>query len=61
LLGNYASDGLLRDQLIVLEICREYGWTYQEYMTQPHWFTELAIEKKSIENMRAKRARDAVQ
>lgn len=51
----------MREDLIVLEICREYGWTYNEFMAQPLWFTELAIEKLTIDNKRAKAARNAVQ
>jgi hypothetical protein len=30
-------------------VCQLYGWTYQEYMAQPHWFTELAIERLIID------------
>jgi hypothetical protein len=30
-------------------------------MTQPHWFTELAIEKMIIDSKRLKAARDALQ
>jgi hypothetical protein len=52
---------MLRGDLIVLEVCRTYGWTYEEYMAQPHWFTELAIEQMSIDNKRQKRAREGLQ
>jgi len=45
----------------VLEVCRIYGWTYHEYMAQPNWFTELAIERMAIDNQRRKKAQDALQ
>ena len=51
----------MRDDLIILEVCREYGWTYQQFMEQPHYFTELAIEKLIIDSKRAKTVRDGVQ
>ncbi len=41
--------------MIVLEICKEYGWTYDEYMHQPSWFTELAIQKMIIDSKFATR------
>ena len=36
----------------MLEICRIYGWTYDQYMAQPHWFAELATEKLIIDRKR---------
>jgi len=47
--------------MLVLELCRRYGWTYNDYLSQPHWFTELAIEKMIIDSKKAKRAAGAVQ
>ncbi len=46
--------------MIVLEVCREYGWTYDEYMAQPHWFTELAVEKLIIDSKPAKKQNDGL-
>lgn len=46
---------MLRDELVILELCERYGWTYQEYMAQPHWFTALAAERLDIDAKRRKR------
>jgi hypothetical protein len=37
---------------LILELCRIYGWTYWDYMSQPHWFNELAIERLVIDSKR---------
>lgn len=52
---------MLRGDLIVLEVCERYGWTYDQFMAQPHHITELAIEKLAIDSKRARQARDSVQ
>lgn len=30
-------------------ICREFGWTYQEYQNQPSWFIDIIVEMLKIE------------
>jgi hypothetical protein len=42
--------------LLILEVCRLYGWTYDEYMSQPHWFTELAIERLIVDRKQEAKA-----
>jgi hypothetical protein len=44
----------------MLEICKVYGWTYQDFMGQPHWFNELAIERYIIDVKRASKAEPGV-
>ena len=29
--------------------CKNFGWTYQEYLNQPHWFLELYKLKTIID------------
>lgn len=36
--------------MLVAEICKEYGWTYQEYIDQPDFFLELIKEKYRMDN-----------
>jgi hypothetical protein len=35
--------------MIVLEVCKEYGWSYADYLTNPNWFNELATERLFID------------
>lgn len=35
---------------MIVIICKEYGWTYWEYMSQPAWFVELTKTKLIIDN-----------
>lgn len=34
----------------MVHICKEFGWTYQEYLAQPIWFIKLIREKMIIDN-----------
>jgi hypothetical protein len=34
----------------VVTICHAYGWTYQEYQSQPDWFLQLLVEKMVRDN-----------
>jgi hypothetical protein len=61
LLARYITEGALVDELLILEVCRVYGWTYDEYMAQPNFFTYAAMEKLIIDNKAEKRRRDALQ
>ena len=40
--------------MLIVSICQEMGWTYQEYMEQPKWFIDLVKDKLQIdgENIR---------
>jgi len=34
----------------MLEIMERFGWTYEEYMSQPTWVIDLTMRKISVEN-----------
>ena len=40
----------------IVAICQEFGWTYQEYMSQPSWFLTLIREKMVRDNKEQERA-----
>jgi hypothetical protein len=33
-------------------VCELYGWTFGEYMSQPVWFTDLAVQKLEVKRKR---------
>lgn len=35
--------------MIVVAICKEFGWTYQEYCEQPQPFIDLIKEKMKVD------------
>lgn len=37
----------------MVEICRRYGWTSQEYYSQPNWFIDLIVGQMSIDARKA--------
>ena len=37
--------GKMDGSMQIVAICQEYGWTYEEYMSQPAWFLTLIREK----------------
>lgn len=39
--------------MLIVEICKEYGLTYDEYIDQPNWFIELVKIKMRIDNEKA--------
>ena len=39
----------MEGELVILEICREYGWTYLQYLSNPEWFNHAALEKLIID------------
>ena len=43
-------------ELIVVEVCREYGMTYEQYCRQPEWWIEAATEKLIIDRMKGAQA-----
>lgn len=45
----------------MLEVCRRNGWTYHDFMANPHWVNELAIEQLVIDTKKAKAAQSALQ
>lgn len=34
-------------------ICETYGWTYEQYLDQPQFFTDLIKEKMKIDAQKA--------
>jgi len=42
--------------MIKVAICEHMGWTYQEFMSCPEWFTFLLIKKFEIDLNRDQRA-----
>lgn len=34
----------------MIVMCENFGWTYEEYLTQPRWFVELYFEKMRIDS-----------
>jgi len=47
--------GKVSEELIMVQICREMHWTYQEFLEQPAWFIDLLIEILDIETREMKR------
>jgi hypothetical protein len=47
---NQYSRGKVDEVMFIAVICQEYGWTYQEYMSQPIWFIELLRQKMIIDS-----------
>ncbi len=41
--------GELPEEIIITEICKDYGWTYQEFLSQPYWFIEIILIKMKLE------------
>lgn len=39
----------------MVAICQEFGWTYQEYMSQPTFFLTLIREKMQRDNKERER------
>jgi len=44
--------------MVVIAICQETGWTYDEYMEQPSWFLELLKEKLQTDSRKIQREID---
>ncbi len=44
------SRGKIDEVMFIAVTCQEYGWTYQEYMSQPIWFIELVRQKMVIDS-----------
>lgn len=37
--------GRMDASMQMVAICQEFGWTYEEYVSQPAWFLTLIREK----------------
>jgi len=38
------SEASLQDEQIIALICREMGWTWQDYQQTPAWFADIIAE-----------------
>jgi len=41
--------------MIVVAICQEMGWTYDEYLDSPKWFIDLIKTKLEIDSENLKK------
>jgi hypothetical protein len=39
--------------MLMLEVCRLYGWDYYTYQAQPVWFVDLIHERMAIDGKKA--------
>lgn len=37
------------EKLQIVKVCRDMGWTYEQYLSNPSWFSELMVEMDQIE------------
>lgn len=44
--------GRMDGNMQMVALCQEFGWTYQEYVTQPAWFLYL-IREKMVRDVKA--------
>jgi len=47
--------GKLDEEVLIVNICREMKWTYQEFLEQPAWFVELLVEIINLEEKEKER------
>jgi len=47
----------LPEEAVIIQVCREMGWTYQEFQEQPSWFVDLLIELRNLEEKEFERKR----
>jgi L-asparaginase II len=47
--------GRLDPLMFMAAICQEFGWTYNEYMEQPHYFIQAIREKLIRDRKREER------
>jgi len=40
--------------MLIVSICKEYGWDYHTYLNQPIWFIDLIMERMKIDAKKAK-------
>jgi hypothetical protein len=43
--------------MIIVFICAEFKWTYQQYMDTPEWFIDLIKKKIDIDGRKQKNKR----
>lgn len=47
--------GAVQDDVVIVQVCKNMGWTYAEYLDQPQWFVELATDMIRIESKEQER------
>jgi len=47
--------GEVPEEVIMVQLCREMKWTYQEFMNQPAWFIDLLLEVINMEEREKER------
>lgn len=45
----------MTDEMAMITICQEFGWTYNEYLDTPNWFLDLIKAKLQIDNKKLER------
>jgi len=38
------------EEILIIEICERYGWTYDQYLDQPQWFIDTIIQKSNMDS-----------
>lgn len=38
--------------MLIIEVCKQFGWDYYTYMSQPNWFIKMIIEAMIIDKKR---------
>ena len=49
------EEGILPEEILMIEICERFGWDYYRFLNQPSWFIDLIIEKIKAEARELKR------
>jgi len=44
------------DEILITDIMQKYGWTYEQYLDQPHWVIDATIFKMVEESEQTKKA-----
>ncbi len=55
-----AGGGIVAEEFVIAEICERFGWTWEEYYSQPAHFLETIKEKMKVEQeVQAEKEREA--
>ncbi len=58
MLARYIGDSIIREELLIFEVCQLYGWTYADYESNPEWFNDAVIDKHIIDTNRIREERE---
>lgn len=47
--------GAVPDDVVIVQVCKNMGWTYSDYIEQPQWFVELVADMIRIESKEQER------